>query len=298
MGAVVSCFTQAAQLKSRSCAGIAAVPAYGHRMRFCVLLSALAVAALIVSEAASAASRHPAAVLAPKPVVMRAAPDAGTARLGRIPAQTWVRVSGQYRGQRTWYRVRFQDRSGWVTGPRLRTSARTPQTRMSCADRRSLSLGTRSAGQLRGGVQFPQHGTDHFTWNFRQKRVGGTGRTQWGHCQVVASILRGIAKYRRQHPDAPPVAVGDLSFRHGGTIDGHSTHQNGRQVDLYFPRRDRRHLEPFAVSQVDMRLTRALVSAMLATGARTALVGEHTAIRTSARVIRWPYHDDHVHLIY
>ena len=53
----------------------------------------------------------------------------------------------------------------------------------------------------------------------------------------MRAVLRGLAAYRRRNPGSPPVAVGDLSLRHGGEIDGHSTHEHGRQIDLYLPRR-------------------------------------------------------------
>jgi Penicillin-insensitive murein endopeptidase len=82
----------------------------------------------------------------------------------------------------------------------------------------------------------------------------GLGRQpRWGHCRVVRAVLRGIAAYRRHSPHAPPVAVGDMGLRHGGEIDGHSTHENGRPIDLYYPRRDRTLRAPHTVAQVDMR---------------------------------------------
>ena len=85
-----------------------------------------------------------------------------------------------------------------------------------------------------------------------------------------------------RNPDAPRVAVGDMGLRHGGEIDGHSTHENGRQIDLYFPRRDRELREPHTIAQVDMRLSRELVRAMLDAGADQVLIGPHIRIGTSA----------------
>jgi murein endopeptidase len=167
-----------------------------------------------------------------------------------------------------------------------------------CHRERSRSIGSAGHGRLVHGVLFPTTGPDHFAWNFRAQRIGGSDRTRWGDCGVVRAVLRGIAAYRRRNPDAPPVAVGDMALRHGGPIDGHATHQNGRQIDLYFPRRDRKRREPHTVGQVDMRLSGELVGAMLRTGAKLVLVGPHIRIRTSARVIRWPHHDDHLHAIF
>jgi murein endopeptidase len=167
-----------------------------------------------------------------------------------------------------------------------------------CHRHRSRSIGSPSDGRLLHGVLFPARGPDHFAWNFRAQRIGGSDRTRWGHCNVVRAVLRGLAAYRRHNPKAPPVAVGDMGLRHGGPIDRHSTHENGRQIDLYYPRRDRERREPHTLAQVDMRLSRHLVRAMLHAGAKGVLIGPHVRIGTSARVMRWPNHDDHLHAMF
>ena len=167
-----------------------------------------------------------------------------------------------------------------------------------CGRHASRSIGTPGNGRLVHGVLFPATGPDHFAWNFRAQRIGGSDRTRWGDCHVVRAVLRGLAAYRAHNPGAPKVAVGDMSLRHGGEIDGHATHENGRQIDLYFPRRDRRPREPHTVAQVDLRLTRALVRAILRAGADRVLIGPHIRIATPARVMRWPHHDDHLHAIF
>jgi murein endopeptidase len=167
-----------------------------------------------------------------------------------------------------------------------------------CRHHPSRSIGTPGHGRLIDGVLFPASGPDHFAWNFRRQRMGGSDRTRWGNCRVVRAVLLGLAAYRERNPESPRVAVGDMSLRHGGPIDGHGTHQNGRQIDLYFPRRDRTLREPHAVGQVDLRLTRGLVSAMLDAGAYRVLIGPHIRIRTTADIVRWPNHDDHLHAMF
>jgi murein endopeptidase len=162
----------------------------------------------------------------------------------------------------------------------------------------SVSIGSPGNGRLVHGVLFPATGPDHFAWNFRAQRIGDSDRTRWGNCHVVRAVLRGLAAYRRRNPDAPRVAVGDMGLRHGGDIDGHSTHENGRQIDLYFPRRDRAFREPHAVAQVDLRLSRELVRAILAAGAYRVLIGPHIELGPLPRVIHWPHHDDHLHAMF
>ena len=167
-----------------------------------------------------------------------------------------------------------------------------------CHRHRSQSIGTPGNGRLVRGALFPATGPDHFAWNFREQRIGGSNRTRWGDCRVVRAVLRALATYHRRNLDAPPVAVGDMGLRRGGEIDGHSTHENGRQIDIYFPRRDRRLREPHTAAQVDLRLARELVLAMLDAGAYRVLIGPHIRIATPARVLRWPNHDDHLHAMF
>jgi len=171
-------------------------------------------------------------------------------------------------------------------------------TRPDCHRHPSRSIGTPGNGRLVDGVLFPAWGPDHFPWNFREQRIGGSGRTRWGNCHVVRAVLRGLAAYHRRNPHAPRVAVGDMGLRHGGDIDGHATHENGRQIDLYFPRRDRKLREPRAVGQVDLKLSRELVRAMLDVGAHRVLIGPDIHIATPPRVMRWPNHDDHLHAMF
>jgi murein endopeptidase len=167
-----------------------------------------------------------------------------------------------------------------------------------CHSHPSRSIGSPDNGHLMDGVLFPAQGPDHFAWNFREQRIGGSDGTRWGDCHVVRTVLLGLAAYRKRNPDAPPVAVGDMSLRHGGEIDHHSTHENGRQIDLYYPRRDHARREPHKVAQVGRRLARELVRAMLSAGAYRVLIGPHIRIATSARVIHWPHHDDHLHAMF
>jgi murein endopeptidase len=167
-----------------------------------------------------------------------------------------------------------------------------------CHRHPSRSIGSPGNGRLMDGVLFPAQGPDYFAWNFRDQRIGGSDATRWGDCHVVRAVLLGLAAYRTRNPDASPVAVGDMSLRHGGEIDHHSTHENGRQIDLYYPRSDGARREPHTVAQVDLRLALELVRAMLAAGADRVLIGPHIRISTSSRVIHWPHHDDHLHAIF
>lgn len=191
-----------------------------------------------------------------------------------------------------WLRVAAAGQTGW-------TEQQDTSPAPACKVNQSHASGTPSNGHQTGAVLFPAVTADTFAWNFRDQRIGGSHATRWGQCNVVRKVLRAIAAYRRDNPGAPQVAVGDLSRRRGGEIDGHDTHENGKQVDIYYPRNDGQRMEPHTVAQVNQRLARSLVKHLLATGFKTAYIGQNTTgIPTSPRVRRWPNHDDHVHLFF
>lgn len=172
---------------------------------------------------------------------------------------------------------------------------------LACTVQRGDSVGPPGRGRLRNGVLFPPADPfdNLFWWDFRSERADRGRATHWGNCRMVRAVLLAIARYRRLHADAPPVAVGDLGRRFGGEIDGHATHENGLQVDLYLPRLDRERRAPATVAQVDQRLTRGLARQLLRAGARELLIGPGLrAVPTGPRVRRVAGHDDHVHAFF
>jgi murein endopeptidase len=187
--------------------------------------------------------------------------------------------------------------------PPLPSPAPVPPLRERIRWRRSVAVGQPWAGRLVRGVQLPSHGPGYATWDPVLKRTPNRDWRRWGTDRLVRVLLRAIASYRRAHPSAPPVLVGDLSRPRGGDFGpqfgsiGHMTHQNGLDADLYYPRLDRRPAAARRVDQVDRRLAQALVDALIREGASVALVGPNTGLRGPAgRVKPFPNHDDHVHV--
>ncbi len=109
--------------------------------------------------------------------------------------------------------------------------------------------------------------------------------------------------YAAAHPGAPRVGIGDLSRPGGGDFGprfggrGHVSHQIGLDVDIYYPRRDRRELEPRRVAQVDGALAQDLVDRFVDAGARRVFVGPRVGLRGPAPVVQeLPFHDNHLHV--
>ena len=97
--------------------------------------------------------------------------------------------------------------------------------------------------------------------------------------------------------------MGDLSRPRGGGFgreyggDGHRSHQNGLDADVFYPRRDGRERIPARVAQVDRRLAQELVDRFVHAGAQYVFVGPGTGLHGPAKVVMaLGNHDDHLHL--
>jgi murein endopeptidase len=169
--------------------------------------------------------------------------------------------------------------------------------------RTSRSLGKPWDGRLVNGVQLPAEGTQFFTWDPVFKRSPNRPWRRWGSDRLLRMLLHVLDEYFAAHPDAPRVGIGDLSRPHGGVFDerfggrGHGSHQNGLDVDVYYPRLDRQELAPKQPSQIDRALAQDLVTRFVAAGAVKAFVGPRTGLRGPRTIVqRLVYHDDHVHV--
>jgi penicillin-insensitive murein endopeptidase len=90
-------------------------------------------------------------------------------------------------------------------------------------------VGSPSFGFLLQSVHIPDRGAGYEL--FRTRAQGGQ---TYGTARLIEAI-EGAATYVRRHTAAgAPLRVGDLSALHGGRIEHHNSHRNGRDVDLLF----------------------------------------------------------------
>lgn len=168
---------------------------------------------------------------------------------------------------------------------------------------RSRAVGLPYSGHLLRGVRLPAGGVDFFTWDPVLKRFPNRGWRRYGTDRLLETIAQVLREYRALHPDAPRVAIGDLSRPRGGDFGprfgrpGHASHQNGLDVDIYYPRRDRLERAPRSPAMVDRELAQDLVDLFVGAGAQYVFVGPHVALRGPHRVVQ-PLlgHDDHLHV--
>ena len=154
---------------------------------------------------------------------------------------------------------------------RARAGAREQQVAIDW--HRATAHGLPYAGSLSDGTQLPIEGPDWVTWNpVEDQRPNRPGRL-FGTERTIRRIVEVITAYRTAHPDAPRVLVGDISLRHGGPIDEHRSHQNGLDVDVYYPRRDAALRAPVSTDQVDRELAQDLLDRFVTSGAEMVFVG-------------------------
>jgi murein endopeptidase len=167
----------------------------------------------------------------------------------------------------------------------------------------STAVGSHTAGRLEQGVRLPSEGRTFFTWDPVLRRSPNRPWRRWGTDRLVRVVLRVARAFHAAHPRAPRMAVGDLSRPHGGDFGprfgyiGHASHQNGLDVDVYYPRADGRERAPRFASQIDRALSQELVDRFLAAGAEMIFVGPNTGLRgPPERVQALTHHDNHLHV--
>ncbi len=105
------------------------------------------------------------------------------------------------------------------------------------------------------------------------------------------------------HSDWPRLVIGDLSLFRGGPFGreygglGHASHQNGLDVDVYYPRKDRMERAATTRAEVDFERATEIVNRFVAAGADRIFVGRTTPLRANLPVVqRLRGHADHLHV--
>jgi murein endopeptidase len=159
------------------------------------------------------------------------------------------------------------------------------------------SAGLPYGGNLVDGTQLPVKGSNWVTWNPITDSSPNAPQRLYGNEHTIRAILSVTRAFRTAHPHAARVVIGDISRPSGGRMDDHVSHQNGLDVDVYFPRRDRRLRAPTTTAQIDHRLAQDLLDRFVAAGAQYVFIGYSTGLRGPAGVVvPWPGHEYHMHV--
>src|SRR4051794_21555950 len=156
---------------------------------------------------------------------------------------------------------------------------------------RSRALGLTNHGRLACGVQLPAETDALVTWDFPLQRSPNRGWRRWGTQKLVDTVEDISIDYGVRFPIGPRLVVGDLSRRHGGPFGpefggvGHASHQNGLDVDIYYPRRDGQEIAPEDETQIARRRSQWLVN-RVARGAHFVFIGPHTGLHRPGRQVQ------------
>jgi murein endopeptidase len=168
---------------------------------------------------------------------------------------------------------------------------------------RSRAVGDTNHGRLACGVQLPAGTESLVTWDFPLGLTPNRGWRRWGTQKLVDTVETLAADYAVRFPIGPRLVVGDMSRRHGGHFGrefggvGHASHQNGLDVDIYYPRRDGLETSPERPSLIDHRRAQWLLD-RVARGAHFVFIGPHTGLSPPGPQVQYlpSYHDNHMHL--
>ena len=161
----------------------------------------------------------------------------------------------------------------------------------------AVSVGLWWSGSLIDGTQLPVDGPSWVTWDPVTDSVPNAPKRLYGNQRTIRTIVTVTEAYRAAHPGAPRVVIGDISREDGGQMDEHVSHQNGLDVDVYYPRLDRKLRAPVTTGEIDRRLAQDLLDRFVAAGAQMVFVGYSTGLHGPAGVvIPYPNHEYHMHV--
>jgi murein endopeptidase len=182
----------------------------------------------------------------------------------------------------------------------LLSAIATPTAGAACESR---ALGLTNHGRLACGVQLPAETDALVTWDGVLGRSPNRGWRRWGTRKLVDTVERLSVDYGVRFPIGPRLVVADMSRPHGGQFGvefggvGHASHQNGLDVDIYYPRRDGLEMPPEKPSLIDRRRAQWLVNRVART-AHFVFIGPNTGLKPPNRRVQYlpSYHDNHFHL--
>ncbi len=125
---------------------------------------------------------------------------------------------------------------------------------------------------------------------------GNWHERQWGTAATIKALQEISEQFSLTYP-LKPVAIGDISFRFGGKMAPHSTHREGKHIDLRPCRTDNallpvRYTDPL----YDQTATKLLIELFLSHVNVKNILFNDPEIHKLSRVSRWDGHDDHFHV--
>jgi len=119
-----------------------------------------------------------------------------------------------------------------------------------------MSIGSASKGRLINGKTLP--------WN--RGWITRSPSRQYGTNELVDGLVRTIKSFMGKYPKSCKIVTGDISYKNGGPMRPHRSHQSGRDIDIGFFAKNNRllaHFEVMTPEKMDAAKTWAFIESML-----------------------------------
>jgi len=123
-----------------------------------------------------------------------------------------------------------------------------------------------------------------------------TSSRRFGTDQTIKARLTIAANWFAAHPAGPRIGIGDLSFRCGGKMPPHVSHDKGKDADIRLPRNDGKEQgTEYTSSTYSQTLTQELVHLIRANPiARVQYIFFNDPVVTGVKY--WKGHHNHLHV--
>ena len=166
--------------------------------------------------------------------------------------------------------------SVWIE-PMVRETTRVdalPPGRAALIPPGAHSIGTPQSGRLVAGVQVPAGE------GYERRYPNST----WGTTYAVRHLVLTLDEFHRSGAYKGTLLLGSMSFRRGGKIGPHVSHQAGRDIDIRLPVRDGvRITKPVTSRNIDLDATWELILAFARSGAVQVIFLDY---RVQRRLVR------------
>jgi murein endopeptidase len=223
----------------------------------------------------------------------RTYPSVRAPSAGRLPARTPLTVLRRAKDADAvaWLKLTYRKTTGWVPASRTKSA---PEPR--CPSR---STGSAGSGRLFCGKLLPATTSLWVTYHPLTGAYPNSPARRWGSDSMLRTVEIVTQAYWQRFRNAPRVVVGDISLRRGGSFGAHASHQQGLDVDVYYPRRgDGRARTPRGPGEVDRRRAQWLVERFARERAEVVFVGVRVGIRRTRSNIKYlgAAHETHFHV--
>ena len=119
-----------------------------------------------------------------------------------------------------------------------------------------MSIGAASKGRLINGKPLP----------YNKNWINRLQSRQYGTPELIKGMTSAIKAFRKQYPKSARLITGDVSYKNGGPMLPHRSHQSGRDIDIGMFAKNNQQMNTFIImstSNLDIRKTWFFIEVLL-----------------------------------